>query len=233
MSSGSAEITYSCIQNGWVGEGNLEADPLFVDPLGPDGAAGTDDDNLRLQPGSPCIDAGTNSPTGGLPAEDPDGSPRVLDGDGDGEAVVDMGAYEYRIPMPDQLTVIGPNPNEVPIDGEATVQAQLMKGFVPVPYLNVLFTKVSGGFLFLGEGASPDGTQATCLTDSTGSTEATLVGNSVGPALLAVSVPGTDLPTAYYVFEIVLSTPGLTPAGKSGLSKVQPLLVPAQAKPTP
>jgi hypothetical protein len=44
------------------GEGNLEADPMFVDPediLGPDGEAFTPDDGFNLQAGSPAIDAGT------------------------------------------------------------------------------------------------------------------------------------------------------------------------------
>lgn len=37
--------------------GNIDADPLFVDPDGPDDMPGTIDDNLRLQNHSPCIDA--------------------------------------------------------------------------------------------------------------------------------------------------------------------------------
>lgn len=44
------------------GEGNLQADPKFLDPadvLGPDGAAFTDDDGFNLQADSPAIDAGT------------------------------------------------------------------------------------------------------------------------------------------------------------------------------
>ena len=37
------------------------ADPMFIDPLGPDGVAGTLDDNLRLALNSPCIDAGDST----------------------------------------------------------------------------------------------------------------------------------------------------------------------------
>ena len=66
------------------GPGNIDLDPLF--------ALATD---YHLLPGSPCIDAGTNDPCGGLPATDRDGVPRPLDGDGDANAVADMGAYEY------------------------------------------------------------------------------------------------------------------------------------------
>jgi len=43
-------VTYSNIEGGWEGEGNIDADPLFVDPVNGD---------FNLQEGSPCIDAGT------------------------------------------------------------------------------------------------------------------------------------------------------------------------------
>ena len=60
--TGSADIfvRHSVIQDGWTGSGfnNLSADPLFADDIGPDGVAGTLDDDLSLLPGSPCIDAG-------------------------------------------------------------------------------------------------------------------------------------------------------------------------------
>ncbi len=44
-----------------AGNGNLQADPMFLDPddiLGPDGIAFTSDDGFNLQPGSPAIGAG-------------------------------------------------------------------------------------------------------------------------------------------------------------------------------
>lgn len=64
--------------------GNISADPLFVDPSNGD---------YHLQPGSPSIDAGDNSAPN-LPSTDLDGDVRILDGDGDGQAVVDMGVDE-------------------------------------------------------------------------------------------------------------------------------------------
>ncbi len=82
--SGTVLATYSDIQGGWPGVGNISADPLF---------AFTDD--AHLMPGSPCIDAGTEDVPGGLPLEDLDGRPRSINGDGVGESVVDMGAYEF------------------------------------------------------------------------------------------------------------------------------------------
>ena len=60
---GSVIAVYSDIQGGYVGRGNINADPLFVN-------AGTD---LHLQRGSPCLGAGTSA---GAPSTDFDGTLR-------------------------------------------------------------------------------------------------------------------------------------------------------------
>jgi len=99
------KVTRTDIQGGWPGAGNLAADPVFVLPDGPDGIAGTEDDDLRLGSGSPCVDQGGSAL---LPADavdldgdgnvkeplpfDLDGSPRIF---GVG---LDMGAYERQVP---------------------------------------------------------------------------------------------------------------------------------------
>jgi len=76
-----------------------DADPRFVDPLGPDGVAGTLDDNLRLRPDSPAIDAGVNV-QGDLFDVNGDGltsQPYPIDADGNPNrlrAYSDGGAYE-------------------------------------------------------------------------------------------------------------------------------------------
>ncbi|MHC4589364.1 MAG: right-handed parallel beta-helix repeat-containing protein [Planctomycetota bacterium] len=87
-----AGVTYSDVEGGWPGTGNIDADPLFVQP-------GTD--NVRLSVGSPCVNVANNA---ALPPDDFD-----LDGDGntseplpvdlDGMprvqgGTVDMGAFE-------------------------------------------------------------------------------------------------------------------------------------------
>ena len=67
---GSVIVTYSDIEGGWTGAGNIDIDPLLIDP-------GNGDYHLQLT--SPCIDAG--DPTSPL---DPDGT------------IVDMGAYYFN-----------------------------------------------------------------------------------------------------------------------------------------
>ncbi|UCG47934.1 MAG: hypothetical protein JSU94_20950, partial [Phycisphaerales bacterium] len=90
-----AVVVCSNVHGGAPGAGNIDADPCFVDADGADNIHGTPDDNLRLSPGSPCIDSGDNS-TPDLPARDRDGLPRTIDGDCNGVAVVDMGVYEFN-----------------------------------------------------------------------------------------------------------------------------------------
>jgi hypothetical protein len=73
---------------GTDGGGNIDDDPLFIDADGADNTPGTEDDNLRLLTGSPCIDAGDNSVVdANIP--DLDGNTRIIND------VVDMGAYEF------------------------------------------------------------------------------------------------------------------------------------------
>ena len=82
--SGNAELAFSHLPETGV-------DPLFVAPPG----------DLRLQAGSPLVDAGDPRP---LDADEPEidalGAVRAIDGDGDGSARRDVGALERRPPPP-------------------------------------------------------------------------------------------------------------------------------------
>jgi hypothetical protein len=85
---------YSGIADQTQLNGNISSDPMFV-PI---------KDDFRLQRRSPAIDAGTLS-IPGLPPTDFAGRPRVVDGNLDGLALPDLGAYEF---IPLRLEVTGP-----------------------------------------------------------------------------------------------------------------------------
>jgi len=72
-------ISYSCVKglDTFPGTGNIGDDPCFVDADGPDDVVGTEDDDVHLLEGSPCIDTGHPAPQ----YQDIDGSRN------------DMGAY--------------------------------------------------------------------------------------------------------------------------------------------
>ena len=60
--------TFSDVQGGWAGAGNINADPLFIrNPstvLNGDGTVNTalsDFGDLRLRSGSPCVDVGSSA----------------------------------------------------------------------------------------------------------------------------------------------------------------------------
>jgi len=74
-------VAYSDVHGGWVGEGNINTDPFFVDPCNGD---------YHLLEGSACINAGDPNYIPEPNETDLDGNPRVLNGR------IDMGAYEYQ-----------------------------------------------------------------------------------------------------------------------------------------
>jgi len=142
--AGSPVVTYSCIQglDTFTGSGNIGDNPLFErdpndggdgwgdDPCTPGVDEGDNDDygDLRLSvPVSPCVDTGSNAavPTDAADLDDDgntaektpwdlDGNARILDGNADSTATVDMGALEFAraniVRNPAQFTFIVSRP---------------------------------------------------------------------------------------------------------------------------
>jgi len=83
--SGSAIVSYSDVQGEWPGTGNINLNPLFVNPP----------IDYRIDVSSPAVDAGDpiSSPPD-FPSHDIDGDARPQDGDGDNSSIYDMGADE-------------------------------------------------------------------------------------------------------------------------------------------
>ena len=88
-------VKYTDVEGGWTGEGNINANPCFVQSGYWDADGVWVEGDYHLLPDSPCIDAGTNIVLD-LPEYDADGNPRIVDGNYDGEPIIDMGAYEYQ-----------------------------------------------------------------------------------------------------------------------------------------
>jgi len=82
LESSGWNVTYSCIEGGYAGQGNKNINPQFI----------TDDPYYHIGSTSPCIDAGNDSYAD---ENDIDGESRMMDGDNNGSIIVDMGADEY------------------------------------------------------------------------------------------------------------------------------------------
>ena len=96
-SGGATVVSYSIVQGGFTGSGNLNLDPKFVDAPAR---------NFMLLATSPAIDAGSNSTVPVGTTVDQAGATRFIDlptvaDTGIGTApIVDIGAYEVQLPPP-------------------------------------------------------------------------------------------------------------------------------------
>ncbi|MEL7484466.1 MAG: GC-type dockerin domain-anchored protein, partial [Planctomycetota bacterium] len=107
LSFGATAIVNNSIVEFWFGTGGtlpgfdvVDTDPMFVDADGADNTFGTSDDNVRLMPGSPAIDAGNGSLPVLLSPVDVYGAPREADDPDTPNAslfsAVDIGAAEFQ-----------------------------------------------------------------------------------------------------------------------------------------
>jgi hypothetical protein len=125
------------------GDGNICADPLLINPAPSVG-------NFHETAGSPTIDAGSNALVAGDLGVDVDGDTRITDGNGDGNAVVDMGADESPgvplIPGQDEPPkVITPDvPGPPPPEVEVTTTPNKPQRVV---YVRVIVTRHHGRYL--------------------------------------------------------------------------------------
>ena len=114
-------ITYSNIQGGFAGTGNIDADPLFVDAT---------NGNYRLLRNSPSINAGDpGSTTTTVSATDLAGGPRIVGGR------IDMGAYEFAA-MADLRLALNVN-TRTPAVGQAVSYNLTITNDGPEPATNV------------------------------------------------------------------------------------------------
>jgi len=102
VSDSNISVTYSNIQGGWGGVGNIDADPKFADPLNLD---------FHIKYNSPCRDTGDKT-LAALPAFDFENDPRIAWGE------VDMGADEFY----NHLYTVGLPNHGKPIDVKITGQ---------------------------------------------------------------------------------------------------------------
>ncbi len=136
IQGGSPSVTYSCIQDIDPDDADIpfegrnrtiDDDPLFFDPDGFDNLPGTEDDNLRLRPGSPCADSSDNEAIPFEIAIDLDGRTRFADDPttpdtGHGTIpYADRGAYEG----PHQGFLLSSKDITVPEEGTASFTVAL------------------------------------------------------------------------------------------------------------
>ncbi|MDP3149936.1 MAG: FISUMP domain-containing protein [Ignavibacteria bacterium] len=97
IAQGTTSVTYSNIDGGFTGTGNIDVDPLFVDGS---------NNNYHLSGTSPCIGAATST---NAPSKDIEGNPRPNPSGSN----PDMGAYENALANPSSLiTLTRPNGGE-------------------------------------------------------------------------------------------------------------------------
>lgn len=170
-------VSHSNVEGGFAGSGNIDLDPLFVDPsLG----------DYHLQPGSPCVDAG-------LPGtSDPDGSPADLGYSWQRALYSDLSAVSLSAGGTQKLTLyLGP-----PNAGELYILLGSLSGTSPgLPVGSFTLPLVYDAYtnLLLADPGSAPVSHVVAALDANGRVEATF-------RLPAGTAPGLAGLTAHHAF---------------------------------
>ena len=184
VGSNPANISYSAVQDGYAGTGNITlaednetGGPLFVNPQ---------EDIFLLQANSPCVNAGNNAALTAADTTDLSGLPRIYDG------IVDMGAYE-RQPMP-TFSIAGKiTSNDSPLEGvtinytggfSMLTNTQGAYSITVEMYTSVTLTPTSSNYIFVP-------TSITCANVTTNIVDQDFVAHIIIPVTDITDVPNT------------------------------------------
>lgn len=173
------ELSVCCTTPLPDGTGNITHNPCFT---------GVDAGDYSLACTSPCIDAGTNT----VSETDMDGNPRCVDGDFNGIAVADMGAYEYQ-------------PDQTDSDGDSFSDYAEYVAATSMTNANDYFcVDINGCTLCLTTAAGRDYTVQVCtnLVGGIWNTCTNITGTSTEELLNAVT---SDQKEAFYRVQVKLS----------------------------
>ncbi|HXF04496.1 MAG TPA: right-handed parallel beta-helix repeat-containing protein [Blastocatellia bacterium] len=138
--------------------GNITGDPGFLDPV---------NDNYRLQESSPAIDKGDNPAIQEF-TTDLDGRQRIVDGEGNGTATVDIGAYEFQVAG--MRCSLRPAMATNPVGSSHTVTATVVQDGNPVSGAPVTSRVING---------PNTGASGSAMTDTMGQASFTYVSNGM------------------------------------------------------
>ncbi|MDG2031609.1 MAG: FG-GAP-like repeat-containing protein [Phycisphaerales bacterium] len=129
---------------------NTADQPRFRDQLGPDATPGSGDEDLRLMPGSPCIDRGDNTFVSST--LDFAGLPRIVDDPLTPDPIgtpprVDMGAHEYA---PDDFAGLGIAfwADDSSLPTSVLASANWFEGILPEPGVPGFFNDYESGIQY-------------------------------------------------------------------------------------
>jgi predicted outer membrane repeat protein len=190
-------ILYSDLQGGCPA-GNTCSNVISADPLlGDLGNYGGSTQVLPLLPGSAAIDAGDNAD---CPAQDQRGASRPLDGNGDGTATCDMGAYEVvNTPPTVALSNTSTSLLETTDTSSAIKVADIIvidDGFganvLSLSGADAIFFSIVGASLYLNAGATLNATANPTLDVTVSVDDASIGGTPDDSKPLSIAVINVD-----------------------------------------